>query len=153
MTEKTRMTATDAINSKWKDDAVAAFNALDAKYTGEGKQAKIYEGLLATTNAKKAAWDPLEQAYKDHIAKAEYTTPAAKAKVAEDSSDIAEQKAVVTARGLATAANTKVKDAIKAEAAKRKELDDEIVACGLLEVKVQEALTTCEAKRYTDFRT
>jgi hypothetical protein len=75
-----------------------------------------------------------------------------KAKMTEDSSDIAEQKAVVTARGLATEANTKVKDAIKAEADKRDELDKEKVVCAGLEVKVQEALEVFESKQYVNFR-
>ena len=40
-TEQTRMVATDAINLAWKNAAVAAFNKVDALYTGDGKQAKV----------------------------------------------------------------------------------------------------------------
>jgi len=43
---------------------------------------------------------------------ADYTTPAAKAKIAEGTSDIVAQKDVVTARQTATEANGKVKLAI-----------------------------------------
>lgn len=43
-TEQTRMVATDIINAAWKQAAVAAFNAVDAKYSGDGKQAKLQEG-------------------------------------------------------------------------------------------------------------
>jgi len=37
LTEKTRMAATDKINDDWKTAATAAFNAVDAKYTGADK--------------------------------------------------------------------------------------------------------------------
>lgn len=97
-------------------------------------------------------WDDAQKIYDDYILTAGYTDEAAKAKTAEDSSDIAEQKAVVTARGLAADANKKVKDALKAEADKRKELADEMVVCAGLEVKVQEALEECESKQYVNFR-
>lgn len=153
MTEKTRMTATDKINKQWETDAKAAFKVVDDKYTGDTKQLKVYEGLLQTTNDKKGLWDTAEKAYNDHLLLAEYTDNAVKAKTAEDTSDITAQKDVVTARGLAADANKKVKDAIKAEADKRKELDDEKDALILLETKVQEALNVCESKQYANFRT
>lgn len=57
VTEKTRMVATDKINKQWETDAKAAFKVVDDKYTGEGKQLKAYEALLATTEAKKGLWD------------------------------------------------------------------------------------------------
>jgi hypothetical protein len=36
-TEKTRMVATDSINAAWKLAATAAYDAVDAKYSGDGK--------------------------------------------------------------------------------------------------------------------
>lgn len=99
-----RQAASNAINEAWKSAATTAFNAVDGDFKGTDKVEEAYDTAVADTETKRLKWVADEALYTAHIADAAYTTPAAKAKLDEATSDVAEQKAVFDERALANTA-------------------------------------------------
>lgn len=64
----------------------------------------VYDKAVADTETKRLKWVADEALYTAHIADAAYTTPAAKAKLDDATSDVAEQKAVFDERDKANIA-------------------------------------------------
>jgi len=99
-----RQAATKLINDAWKDAATDAFNDVAAKFKGTDKVEEVYDAAVALTEERRVKYEEEEDAYEAHIAEAAYTEPAAKAKLDDATSDVAEQKDVFDTRELATAA-------------------------------------------------
>lgn len=99
-----RQAATNVINEAWKVAATNAFNTVEATFKGTNNVEETYDTAVSDTETKRLKYVEEDTAYTTYIGDAAYTTPAAKAKVSDEASDVAEQKAVFDERALATIA-------------------------------------------------